>query len=278
MTTTILPPTRLLGVIGMPIAHSLSPILHTNGFLAHGFPGAFMAWAVRPEELADFVNAVRTLPIHGLAVTIPHKQAIMQHLDGLTKRAEAVGAVNTLFWENDKLTGDNTDIAGFMAPLAEDAVKPQSAIILGGGGAARAAAAGLAELSLSSAAIANRTKSKAESIAADFQLQVVDWDERTAFKAELVVNATPLGMAGEKEALSPYPAEACSGLRVAYDMVYNPLETVFLREAKAAGAQVIDGLRMFVGQAEAQFKRWTEMDLPKEQTRAILLERLVGKG
>ena len=137
-------PQDIYGVIGWPLAQSLSPLIHNTGFQTLNLPGVYLRWEVAPDNLPRFLDAVRALPIRGLSVTIPHKVAVMPLLDGLTREAEAVGAVNTLFWEDGKLRGDNTDVTGFMAPLKALALPTDLPILLlGAGGAARAVAAGL---------------------------------------------------------------------------------------------------------------------------------------
>lgn len=268
------PPQKLLGVTGHPLAHSLSPALHTMGFEQTGFSGAFFAFPVPPEELADFVTAVRVLPIHGVAVTIPHKQTIMPLLDEITPFAQAVGAVNTLYWEDGKLMGDNTDVYGFLSPLREKNIAPKSALILGAGGAARAVVAGLQELGVADIRISNRTHEKAQALAGFFGIKAVPWEERAGASAELLINTTALGMAGEREGDSPWPAHAFAGVQTAYDIVYNPLHTIFLRNAEAAGVETIDGLTMFVGQAQRQFEIWTGGALPTAEARRFLLDAL----
>jgi shikimate dehydrogenase len=244
------------------------------GFGRTGFAGAFFAFPVPPKDLEDFVKAVRVLPIHGVAVTIPHKQSIMALLDEVTPFAEAVGAVNTLFWQDGKLMGDNTDVFGFLSPLKERGLRPASAMVLGAGGAARAVVAGLKELGVAEIFIANRTHEKAQDLAAFFKVTALPWDERGKASAELIVNTTALGMAGEGQELSPWPAGGFGGVKTAYDIVYNPLHTVFLKDAARAGVDTIDGLSMFVGQARQQFRIWTGGELPADEARTYLLEAL----
>ena len=138
-------PHKLYGVIGDPIAHSLSPTLHNAAFQAWGIPSVLMPWHIAPDHLGDFVRAVRTLPIAGCCVTIPHKSAIIPLLDRITPLAESVGAVNTLYWDGPELVGHNTDVEGFLFPLWQRPVMPR-VLILGAGGAARAVLGGLYQL------------------------------------------------------------------------------------------------------------------------------------
>jgi len=271
-------PTRLFGIIGHPLGHSLSPLLHNWGFGHFGLPGVYMAWPVAAGRVADFMTAVRVLGIEGVSVTIPHKAAVMEYVDEMTDRARAVGAVNTLFWRDGKLWGENTDVAGFVAPLGEMGDVPGTALVVGGGGAARAAVAGLTELGVAEIFVCNRTAAKAEVLVRDFGVGCVAWEKRADHAGGLVVNATPLGMLGKNEGLSPMPPGSVGALAVAYDLVYNPHETVFLRDAAAAGARVIPGLAMFFGQAVAQFRLWTGCELPTVAGMALLRKALYGEG
>lgn len=271
-------PSRLFGIIGHPLGHSLSPLLHNWGFGHFGVPGVYMAWPVAPGRVADFMTAVRVLGIEGVSVTIPHKAAVMERVDGMTDRARAVGAVNTLFWQDGKLWGENTDVAGFVAPLRDMGGLPDVALVLGGGGAARAAVAGLRELGVPGIFVSNRTAVRAEALARDFGVEWVPWEARAERAGGLVVNATPLGMLGDNVGRSPMPAGGVGQGAVAYDLVYNPHDTVFLRDAAAAGARVVPGLEMFFGQAVAQFRLWTGHTLPREQGMALLAGALYGKG
>lgn len=268
-------PERLFGIIGHPLAQTLSPLLHNWGFARMGVKAAFMAFPTPPERLEEFIKAVRALPVSGLSVTIPHKETVMRYLDGVSELARRAGAVNTLVWEDGGLVGHNTDVTGFLAPLKEQERTPDSALVLGAGGAARAVLAGLAELCVTDVTICNRDRTRAENLADDFRVRVVDWGRREDIRASLVVNTTPLGMKGEAENASPLSAGYWRADQTAYDLVYNPRETLFLRQAKEAGAATIDGLAMFAGQGAAQFKLWTGLDLPMDEA-ARLLARALG--
>lgn len=280
-------PRELYGITGYPLGHSLSPVLHNWGFGKAGLPAVFMPWPVPPHKVQDFVNAVRTLNIRGACVTIPHKETVLPLLDRVSERALRMGAVNTLHWVEDKLCGENTDVDGFTAPLrsrfsrstAEGCLR--CALVLGAGGAARAVVQGLKEMGVPRIVLTNRNADKAEALARHFDVEALLWEERHALGADMVVNTTPLGMQGSAEAETPFEARgfACqqgsgAGKGLAYDLVYNPLETRFLREAHAAGWETQDGLDMFVAQGLAQFKLWTGHALPADEARALLLEAL----
>lgn len=267
-------PQQLYGIIGYPLGHSQSPRVHNAAFQALNLAKVYMAWPTAPAKLPAFMEAVRTLPIAGLSVTIPHKESIIPLLDAITPAARQVGAVNTVFWQDGALCGHNTDMAGFMAPLRGK--KYSVALVLGAGGAARAVLAGLQELGCQRIVLTNRTLATAMALAHEFQLEVVPWEERTDVQAHIIVNATPLGMLGEMQEQSPYPAAAFSrgGKGLAYDLVYNPLYTRFLQDAAAAGWAVQDGLDMFVAQADEQFRLWTQCPLDRDATRAVILQHM----
>ena len=217
-------PTKLFGIIGHPLGHTMSPALHNWGFKRMGVDGEYRAFPTPPEDLGAFMQRLRALPIMGLSVTIPHKLAVMEHLDGVSERVKAVGACNTLYWDGDRLLGENTDVTGFTAPLKALPVVPGSALVLGAGGAARAAVAGLMELGVDSVAVTARDEAKAEALAGDFGAAALPWGDRGFAEAELIVNATPLGMLGERREMSPLPETArLSPGQVAYDLVYNPV-------------------------------------------------------
>lgn len=262
------------GIIGWPLGHSMSPTLHNWGFGQLGIDASYAAWPVAPDALESFMGQVRARPISGLSVTIPHKQTVMRFLDRMTDRAKAVGAVNTLFWDGDDLCGENTDVIGVIAPLKALDRLPVSAMVLGAGGAARASLAGLAELGVKDVAVANRTRAKAEQLAADFNAVCVDWEARMVAPRELILNTTPLGMAGDLEDATPWDCARFSPDLIAYDIVYNPLQTRFLREAADAGCATISGLEMFLHQGLAQFRLWTGLDMDENGARTLLLDAL----
>lgn len=279
-----MPPALLCGVTGYPLSQSLSPLLHNWGFSHAGIAGSYFAWPQPPESLAAFISAVRTLPVTGVSVTIPHKEHCIPLLDGLTPEARAVGAVNTLFWRDSLLLGHNTDLEGFIFPLRN---RPPCglALVLGAGGAARAVVAGLRSLNIADIVVAARDPNKAASLERDFACRIVPWEQLASVRPQRgsgfwVINTTPLGMAGKAPDHNPYSAELlalgreCEVECLAYDLIYNPLRTRFLAEAQAAGWAVQDGLTMFVAQGVAQFRLWTGRDLPLDEARALVLEAL----
>lgn len=278
----------LYGVAGWPLAQTLSPLLHNTGFRTLGINALYQKWEVPPDKLPAFVESVRLLDIRGCSVTIPHKVGLLPLLDEVSPLARQVGAANTIFWKGDRLCGENTDVAGFMAPLAGMPLGGADVLLLGAGGAARAVAAGLAAPRSGDrpGRIFAATPSDASHLplAEEFGLTPLRWKDRHEPSPLLVINTTPLGMRGKAEDDTPYnfslagalPAfSAANATPAAYDIVYNPLETRFLREARAAGRRCISGLEMFFGQGDAQFRLWTGQGLPPESRRA--LEAALGR-
>ncbi|MDL2267670.1 shikimate dehydrogenase [Desulfovibrio sp. OttesenSCG-928-G15] len=283
-------PQHMYGILGMPLGHSLSPFLHTWGFSLSGHAGVFVAWEKQQNELPAFFAAFRSLPIHGLCVTIPYKQAVIPFVDAVSAEAREAGAVNTLHWFNNTLVGHNTDIAGFMAPLAAEAGKgatlPETALVLGAGGAARAVLAGLNRLAFRRVYVCARNPEQAAILARDFGARTLGWEQRSAFagetKALLLVNATPLGMAGANAGQSPLPEDVVKKMgegqgadaSLVYDIVYNPLETPLLAAAAKYGLRCWNGLSFFVAQASEQHALWTGHRLATDKAMSLLAEKL----
>lgn len=258
--------TRVAGVIGDPIRHSLSPILHNAAFRALGLDWAFLAFPVAAGQAAPALLGMRALSIDGLSVTMPHKTEVAGLVDRLTLRAEQLGAVNTVAWEGADLVGHNTDGAGFLDSLRLDhGVDPagRHCAVLGAGGAARAIVLALAEAGASGVILVNRSRDRAEAAAALAPgLARVGVAEDVA-GAGLVVNATSVGMGASAGALPVDPALLQPG-QVVVDIVYHPPVTALLREARARGATTVGGLGMLVHQAAHAFRLWTGEDPPLE--------------
>lgn len=274
--------TVLYGVTGWPLAQSLSPLLHNTGFTVLGLRALYMRWEIPPQRLPAFVNSVRTLGIGGCSVTIPHKVALLSLLDEASPLAQRVGAVNTIYRQGDRLCGENTDVAGFMAPLAQEDLYGANVLLLGAGGAARAAAAGLTSLARErrpgTVFICTPSDASHLPLAEEFGLTPLSWAQRHEVPARLVVNTTPLGMRGKAENETPYffeltdeknDKDAAKTTTLAYDIVYNPLKTLFLRDAARHGRRCLSGMDMFFGQGDAQFRLWTGQGLPQESRRAL---------
>lgn len=266
----------LLGIIGHPLSHTLSPILHNWGFREMGIKASYHVWDTPPEKLLSFMAALRTLPIHGASVTIPHKEAVMPLVDKLTQSARDIGAVNTLYWHDNVLWGDNTDVTGFMAPLLERGTRPGTVLVLGAGGAARAAVCGLHDAGWK-VLLSARTGGRADRLAHSFQAEHVPWADRHEVRPHLLVNTTPLGMSGPFQALSPWKS-SLAGISLVYDLVYNPKETQLLAQARREGVEIIPGLPMFVHQGLAQFERWTGQRFPLASAISLLEETLASRS
>jgi len=248
-------------VIGHPVAHSRSPLLHGYWLRTLGVTGAYERAEVTASEFADFLLGLRQRGYVGANITVPHKQAAFSLVDRRDDTAQAIGAVNAVWYENDQLVGGNTDVYGFLAHL--DASIPgwdasaRRAVLLGAGGAARAAVHGLLGRALDVALI-NRTISHARDLAAHFTMRpsVHTFDELPQLleRADLLVNATSLGMAGKPAlALDLAPLKQAA---IVYDIVYVPLETELLKFARRRGHRTVDGLGMLLHQAVPAFGRW----------------------
>ncbi|MDQ4061698.1 MAG: shikimate dehydrogenase [Pseudomonadota bacterium] len=254
--------TRRACVIGWPAAHSRSPMIHGYWLEQAGIEGAYERASVSPDEFPDFVRRLRDHGFVGANVTIPHKEAALRLVDEATETARALGAVNTLWFENGRLRGDNTDVPGFLAHLDASApgwdAEPGTAMVLGAGGAARAVIFALKSRGLSEIRVVNRTRERAERLAESFGPPVAafGWEaaEEALAGARLLVNTTSLGMAGQPPLeldLAPLRPDA-----IVYDIVYVPLETALLRTARARGLRTVDGLGMLLHQAVPGFARW----------------------
>ena len=279
--------TRLAGIMGWPVAHSRSPALHNFWIEEHGIDGAYVPLPVRPEQLAEALRALPMLGFRGCNLTLPHKQMALSIVDRVEPLAHRIGAMNTVIVMPDgTLEGRNTDVFGFRENLRERAPDwtPTAgpAVVLGAGGAARGVVAALIEARVEEIRIANRTPARAEQLADDLaapatRMTVHAWDERDAAlrDAGILVNTTSLGMAGEpvlKLDLSQLPPTA-----VVVDIVYVPLETALLVNARQRGHRVIDGLGMLLHQGRPGFEAWfgSPVQVTRE-LRAAVLTTLTG--
>lgn len=272
----------LAGVFGWPIGHSLSPRVHGHWLRRYGVDGAYLPFAVAPPALEQALCALPALGMRGVNLTIPHKERALALVDRASPEARRVGAVNTVVVEVDgHLFGDNTDGFGFAASLA--AARPAwraergPAVIVGAGGAARAIAVVLLEAGSPELRLVNRTRARADELAAALggTVRVVDWAEREAALAgaALVVNTTSLGMRGEP-ALD-LPLDALPREALVTDAVYTPLETPLLAAARARGNPVVDGLGMLLHQARPGFRAWFGVDpAVDDELRAVALAGL----
>jgi shikimate dehydrogenase len=267
------------GVVGAPVTHSLSPLIHNAWIEAAGLDAAYAPFAPQPEAFDLFVRSLRGGVIRGLNVTVPFKEAALELATRASDRARRSGAANLLVFEPDgAVVADNTDGRGLLAALAEQApgfrVDSGAAVILGAGGAARGAAAALHEAGSPDIRVVNRTRERADALAEQLgpPVRVLDWSAEAFSDAVLVINATTLGLGG-----GAGPPAALTAMRsgaVALDMVYRPLRTEFLERAAKAGLRTVDGLAMLIGQAEPSFEAFFGVVPPAIDVRAACLAAL----
>ncbi len=244
------------GVIGHPIAHSISPQLHNYWLKKYSIAGEYKAYDVSENDLPDFIRNLSKKSFAGCNVTVPHKETLFKLIDEADALAMRVEAVNTIIVRNNKLCGTNTDIHGFSENIKPYISKKNKAVILGAGGAAKAVIAALKDLNFREIIIANRSRAKADNLAIKYSVDSADWNNRANIlpDADLLINTTSLGLAGKEQLeidLSALPAEA-----VVTDIVYNPLITPLLAAAKARGNIIVDGLGMLIHQAAPGFAAW----------------------
>ena len=292
--------TKILGVIGNPISHSLSPIIHNAAIEHLGLDYRYLAFPVAPERLATALDGFAAIGLVGSSVTIPHKQAIVPLLAEITPLAQAVGAVNTIWNTATGWHGTNTDVAGFVSPLAaiQRDWSNTTAVVLGNGGAARAVVVGCHQLGCGKIQVFGRSASKLEQFQSSWtgiQLPIAGsetqqqvtitthlWIELSASIETdnlLLVNSTPIGMYPQIEE-SPISAETIQGIganSIAYDLIYTPQPTKFLQLAKDAGMMTIDGTEMLVQQGAAAFELWLQQPAPIQIMRQALVQTLNAK-
>ncbi len=268
--------TVLHAVFGHPVAQSLSPAMHNRAFQELGLNCVYLAFDV--TDIGSAMNAVRALGIRGASVTIPHKVKVMEYLDEVDAAARRMGAVNTVLNEGGRLIGSNTDGPGAVAALREiTELSGKTLLLLGSGGAARAIAHA-ARAEGAAIVIGNRVedRAEAEALASEVDAAFAPLGDVRSVACDIVVNATPIGMAPHTEA-SPVPADFFRKGMAVMDIVYNPIETRFLREAREKGASTVDGAAMFVYQGAAQFSLWTGSTAPVALMRRVVLEKLSAK-
>ena len=286
MSQIITGKTKLLGVIGHPVEHSLSPIMH-NAAIAHlGLDYVYLPFPVHPDNLQAAISGFAAIDLVGFNITIPHKQAIKPLIAEISPTAKAIGAINTV-WRTSSGTwaGTNTDVEGFIAPLhyTQD-WSQKTAVVLGNGGAARAVVAGCAQLGFGETYVVGRNATKLAEFIASWdsplatKLLVRTWDKLPLLipQAQVIINTTPIGMY-PNVTQSPLSDEEMALLRadaIAYDLIYTPRPTKFLQQAKARGATAIDGLEMLVQQGAAALAIWLQQPVPVDIMRQSLQNHL----
>lgn len=280
--------TKLVGLLGFPLGHSLSPLMHNRAFATLGLNFHYLPIQVSEAHLPTVAAGLACMNFAGYNVTIPHKIRIMAHLDAVDDLARLIGAVNTVVLHEGRATGYNTDGAGYVRALESEGgvtVEGRKIVVLGCGGAARAIAMTLAFRGVGALTLCNRTAEKAHALAADINSRVrpccgVAPMEPAALEAALVgaevlINTTSMGMHPQEDRL-PLEAGLLHRDLVVSDIVYNPRETRLLREAAARGCRVVHGLGMLVYQGVEGFRRWTGQEAPVEVMFAALREKLGG--
>lgn len=285
---TITGRTRVAGVFGDPVAHSLSPPMHNAAFAELGLDGVYVPFHVRPQHLAAAVAGVRALGLVGVNVTIPHKVTILPLLDEVAKSARLIGAVNTVVNRDGRLEGHNTDGQGFVRSMrAASDVEPadRRVLILGAGGAAQAIAVQMALEGAAEVAVANRTYAKAVSLAeavsgiaaATTAYALTALTPAVTERYNIVVHTTSWGMAPSDRVPPLLPPELLHPHHLVCDIVYTPQETSLLRAARERGCAVLEGLGMLVHQAALAFELWTEAQAPAYLMERVLREELAKR-
>ena len=280
--------TKMLAVIGNPIAHSLSPVFQNAGIKAAGLDYVYTALPVNNDDLAAAIAGMKAMGFCGMNVTIPHKERVMDYLDAIDEDAKVLGAVNTIVNRDGVLTGYNTDVKGFINGMKQQGFSPmgKQAVLLGAGGAARAIIWGLIQEKVAGLTIGVRNVAKVQPLVDYFAqympITLLDWQtgefEQALSQAELLINATPLGMYPKVDAAPPVNwTKVKKGIFV-YDIIYTPAETLFLQQAKENGCQVLNGEAMLVGQGAESFRLWTGVEPDtKVMTEALRQALMQGK-
>jgi len=261
-------------VIGNPIGHSLSPLMHNSALAHEGLGGCYLACQVK--DIAAAVAGIRGLGIRGASITIPHKVSVMEYLDEVDPMATDIGAVNTIVNQDGILCGYNSDCAGGVQAISDKTViKDKDVAIIGAGGGARALGFGLKKEG-GVVTIINRTISRGEKLAGALGCRFRPLAEVKELPYHIVVNATPAGMTPDVDGI-PLSSSLLEPETVVMDMVYNPLQTRFLKEAQSRGCVTVDGVAMFVHQGAVQFELWTSLAAPVDIMRQVVLEELESR-
>ncbi len=282
--------TKLLGVIGHPVEHSFSPVMHNVAITHLGADYVYLPLPVPPDSLEQAIAGFTAIGLQGFSVTIPHKQTIMPLLSEVSAIAQAIGAVNTVCRTKQGWMGTNTDVTGFLFPLQQlqRDWSHTTAVVLGNGGAARAVVAGCAQLGVAQVQVVGRHLEKLQAFQTSWanspmtvNLSVHRWDTLSDLlpQADLLVNTTPIGMYPNVDA-SPLTPEALQTLKpgtIAYDLIYTPRPTQFLQQAQQQGAIALDGLEMLVQQGAAALELWLQQPAPTDIMRTALQQHLSQK-
>lgn len=278
--------TKIVGVIGFPIEHTISPAIHNAAFAALGLDCVYLPFAVRPENLAQAIAGLSPLGIIGINVTIPHKESVIQYLDEVSHEAKRIGAVNTVAIKSERLIGYNTDGKGFVRALKEERkidIQGKKIVILGAGGAGRAVAVQSSLERAEKLIIFDKENERAKRLAADIKKDIpqlcVEAVSRDKIKpnlneADILINATPVGMnAGDELIINP---QWLLPRTLVFDLVYNPQETRLMQAARERGCSVVGGLGMLIHQGALSFELWTGKKAPLDVMRKAARESIVN--
>ncbi len=279
--------TQVVGVIGWPVKHSLSPPMHNAAFRTLGLNWVYIACEVHPDHIPQAIAGVRGLGIRGLNVTIPHKAAVVPHLDDVSPLSHTLGVVNTIENDDGHLSGDSTDGPGFVRALEEagEGIAENRVVLVGAGGSARAVALAVAEEAPADLVIVNRTLERAVALAELVKqggrleaVRAIALDSPevadVVSSAHVIIDATPVGMYPHTDVTPVISPEWLQAGQLVCDLTYNPRETVLLEAARSARARVLDGTGMLVHQGAIAVERWTGQQAPVEVMRLALLEAL----
>lgn len=262
--------TKLNAVIGYPLTHTLSPLLHSQSYATHGINAVMVAFA--NPDVVSLVHAIRTLPVHLTAVTLPHKESIIPHLDILDRSAKDVGSVNTVINNGKSLCGYNTDVHGIRVALRDVPLAGKNVLLLGAGGAARAVASVVTNTK-GKLFYHNRTRERALALHKQFGGDVIARGVLSSMAFDVIINTTPVGMHPhvDESPLEQFPFDSH---HVVFDCVYNPRHTKLLRDASHAGARTIGGLTMFIAQGVEQIRLWSGITVPPDEWEQLIIEQV----
>lgn len=261
----------LLALIGHPVGHSLSPLMHSTALKYLNIAGRYEAWDV--SDLGQAINDLKRKGFQGASVTIPYKREVMSYLDDMDEQARSIGAVNTLIRQGDGFLGTNTDWEGLIRALRRvTSIRGRRFVVLGAGGTARAALYGLIREG-GLPVVVNRSEERGRELASEFGCIFHPLSELKDLQGDVLINTTPVGMSPDTDR-SPVPAALLSRFRLVADVIYNPLQTRLLRDAEQAGCKILSGVEMFVEQGAAQFRLWTGLEPPVELMRLVVRRQL----
>ena len=276
--------TKITGVIGHPIEHSMSPPMHNNAYKQLNMDYDYVAFHVQPENIENLINSSKTLDIKGLNVTIPHKTTIIPYLDEIDETAEKIGAVNTIQFKNGIAKGYNTDGIGAIKSIQEHTtLKDKNILIIGAGGASKAISFTLINENINSLTIANRSQNNAENLINNIKKQTeftninyqqINNVDEILNQTDIIINTTPIGMYPNHQVKPPIKTDNINNKHVIMDIIYNPLETQLLKQAKEKGATTINGTSMLINQGLESFKIFTGKEATYESFEEALLGQL----